>query len=294
MDQYWNEFIHQSEDEEVVQGMDFIIFTKYILFRIGGSTSELEVALQTKKFRLNFSNILCEFWLIASRSRISNTTPYLLFYKTRKKYQAYWLVSDLVLYQLPICDCDSHLSRKSVSYIRYSVTRSITFWLKFKRNAFISVSTYISINHIFFLNPSSSRSSSSSRSGSRSRSPEARIPSKRKKKKTKKRGKSSKYYDDGDEEHHRHKGSRTSSRGSSYWEGKRRSRSPISSSSRSSSQSRSPSPNINHGARIRLEDQTSPDPNRTLNEKTVEQLEEEKRKLMKDLEAMKGTGSHSL
>ena len=32
MDQYWNEFIHQSEDEEVVQGMDFIIFTKYILF----------------------------------------------------------------------------------------------------------------------------------------------------------------------------------------------------------------------------------------------------------------------
>ena len=185
------------------------------------------------------------------------------------------------------------------------------FWLKFKPNSFVlrsafacilyTVNAYVyivfeiifpSIIHLkYILNPSSSRSSSSSRSGSRSRSPEARIPSKRKKKKTKKRGKSSKYYDDGDDgEHHRHKGSRTSSRGSSYWEGKRRSRSPISSSSRSSSQSRSPSPNINHGARIRLEDQTSPDPNRTLNEKTVEQLEEEKRKLMKDLEAMKGTG----
>ena len=231
------------------------------------------VALQTKEFCLNFSHILHDFWLIASRSWISKVT-----------------IGGREL-------CLKVGQEKPL-------TRNITFWLKFKRNAFTSVSTYTYIYNVYimfsiflsiiYLNPSSSRSSSSSRSGSRSRSPEARIPSKRKKKKTKKRGKSSKYYDDGDDEHHRHKGSRTSSRGSSYWEGKRRSRSPISSSSRSSSQSRSPSPNINHGARIRLEDQTSPDPNRTLNEKTVEQLEEEKRKLMKDLEAMKGTGSHSL
>ena len=63
MDQYWNEFIRQSEDEEVAQGMDFIIFMNYILFHIGGPTSELQVivALQTKEFRLNFSNILREF-----------------------------------------------------------------------------------------------------------------------------------------------------------------------------------------------------------------------------------------
>ena len=69
MDQYWNEFIHQSEDEEVVQGMDFIIFTKYILFHIEAPTLELQVIVvfQTKEFRLNFSNILREFWRIASR-----------------------------------------------------------------------------------------------------------------------------------------------------------------------------------------------------------------------------------
>jgi len=83
VDQYWNEFIHQSEDEEVVQGMDFIIFTKYILFRIGGSTSELEVALQTKKFRLNFSNILCEFWLNKLLLAAEFQTQLLICYSTR-------------------------------------------------------------------------------------------------------------------------------------------------------------------------------------------------------------------